>query len=173
MKKKVARLVPLGSSGKCAIVDDCDYADVSRFKWTCVNEDRASYAYCHVTIGRLSGKRQTRSMQLHRLIMRPPKGLEVDHKDHDGLDCRRANMRICTKAQNQQNGRSKIGSSSSFKGVSWHKRASKWEACLKDKKKIYLGLFDDELAAARAYDRAALKYFGEFACTNLPKEEYL
>ena len=100
------------------------------------------------------------------MIMNAQKGQEVDHRDHNTLDNRRENIRICTHAENMMN-RQK-GSGSKPKGVSEFKRTEKLRARIKVKgKDIHLGYFDNEDDAALAYNVAALKYHGEFACLNI------
>lgn len=94
----------------------------------------------------------------------------VDHKNHNTLDNRRTNLRVCTKADNVHNQRSQQGCSSKYKGVYWHKGNSLWMAYIhKGKTNIPLGYFGDEVEAARSYDVAAREYFGEFACLNFPE----
>jgi hypothetical protein len=96
--------------------------------------------------------------------------INVDHEDHDGLNCRRSNLRVATGTQNNGNRRKLIlNTASRFKGV-WKGKA-KWRAVLAlEKKMVYLGAHFIEEDAARAYDRAAIEYFGEFACINFPEE---
>jgi hypothetical protein len=105
---------------------------------------------------------------MHRAIMAPADGLCIDHRNHIGLDNRRSNLRKATKAQNNRNRKKKIGSGVSiYKGVAWHKYRKKWYAAIyADGRKIFLGYFDDETKAAKAYDVAAIKYHGEFASLN-------
>jgi len=91
----------------------------------------------------------------------------VDHKNGNGLDNRKFNLRICTRSQNQQNKKKPISNTSGFKGVAWSKAANKWCAYIAvNKERIHLGLFVDPKEAARAYDTAARKFFGEFARPN-------
>ena len=99
--------------------------------------------------------------------MNAPDGMEVDHINGNGLDNRKANLRLCTRAQNQMNSIKRTGKSSIFKGVSWHKNAWKWRANIKiNQKDIHIGYFDTELEAAEAYDIEAIRLFGSFAKTN-------
>lgn len=159
------------NQGYTATVDDEDFESVSRFKWCVLNHKRRRYAYCTMQAGRIGGKRLQCHMLLHRLIMRPPEGIDVDHKDHDGLNCQRDNMRLATRSQNLQNQRRRRGSSL-FKGVNWNKSRGRWLAqiCVEGRR-IFLGRFSSEIDAACAYDTAARKYFGEFACLNFPREK--
>jgi hypothetical protein len=100
--------------------------------------------------------------------MNPEYGFFVDHINGDTLDNRRENLRVCTRKENNQNC-NKRGTlpKSKYKGVVWVKKVGKWKAQIKsDKKTIYLGYFKDELLAAKAYNSAAILYFGEFARQN-------
>lgn len=152
------------SQAKYALIDDEDMESVSRFRWHVTNHGYVRTRFC---MGRVGGKRQQTSMFLHRLIMRPAKHLEIDHINHNPLDCRRANMRICTKAENMHNQLIRKGMSSQYKGVCWYRPSAKWKAQIKHNGKlIYLGYFTNELEAAQVYDAAARELFGEFAKTN-------
>jgi hypothetical protein len=102
--------------------------------------------------------------------MNPPKKLVVDHRNSDGLDNRRENLRIATKTQNAFNSRKRKNATSQFHGVHFKKLSDKWVACIQyRKKRMWLGYFENEIEAARAYDRAALKYRKEFARLNFPE----
>ncbi|MBN2312335.1 MAG: HNH endonuclease [Sedimentisphaerales bacterium] len=110
-----------------------------------------------------------RLIYMHRLIMNPPSKMQVDHIDGDGLNNQRANLRICTQAENARNRRKhNRRQSSKFKGVCFDKRDDRWRAYIKKSgKRYYLGYFDSEVKAASAYDVAARKHFKQYACTNL------
>jgi hypothetical protein len=91
----------------------------------------------------------------------------IDHRDGNGLNNQRCNLRPATKKQNGGNQKLSITNTSAYKGVYWHKRDKGWRAQAKvHGKTIYLGAFVDKIEAARAYDEAALKYHKEFALTN-------
>jgi hypothetical protein len=105
---------------------------------------------------------------MHRQVANPPDDLLVDHINHNGLDNRRSNLRFATDSTNQQNARKSITKTTSrFKGVDFVKPTGKWRARISVAgKRLFLGSFTDELDAALAYDNAARKYFGEYACLN-------
>lgn len=98
--------------------------------------------------------------------MNAPQEMDVDHRFHNTLDNRRCNIRTCTTAQNQHNQRKTRGLSQ-YKGVSWHKTNKKWQALIRlNGQRIYLGYFNNEIDAAKAYDKKARELFREFAFTN-------
>jgi hypothetical protein len=103
-----------------------------------------------------------------RMIMRAHRRQFVDHIDRDPLNNERSNLRFCTKQQNQRNQGMRKCNSSGYKGVARVKHSPRWRAFLKvSYKQIHLGMFDTKEEAALAYNRAALKYYGEFACLNV------
>lgn len=94
------------------------------------------------------------------------KNEEVDHINGDTLDNRRCNLRLCRRIQNARNVKKKSGSSQ-YKGVTWLRWCERWMARITvNYRQIILGYFTDETKAAKAYDEAARKHFGEFAKTN-------
>jgi hypothetical protein len=110
---------------------------------------------------------------MHRVIMNAPADRFVDHKHGEGLDNRKENLRIVTCAQNQYNRRKMTTrqTSSKYKGVYFRKNYKKYCAQIRYKgKRMHLGYFDNETDAAKAYDEAAKKLFGEFARLNFPNE---
>ena len=107
-------------------------------------------------------------MFMHRLLMNFPSGMVIDHINRNGLDNRRANLRIVTNRQNCWNSSCGINvGSSKYKGVRWLARDRKWRSSIRHNgRKVSLGDFKDEISAARAYDAAAKRYRGEFAVLN-------
>lgn len=105
---------------------------------------------------------------MHHCIFPPPEGMCIDHINNNALDNRKANLRPATPAQNARNRRKMAAKTSSrYKGVSYHAGQKKWCASIRvDGQYKYFGLFNNEVSAAKAYDRAARKYHKEFAVTN-------
>jgi hypothetical protein len=148
--------IPL-TRGKTAIIDAADVDLVKDYNWSAMPTDDPEKWYAYN-----GGNRRIR---LQQVILPAPKGFITDHKNRDGLDCRRSNLRIATRQQNSQNKpRPRIGIGD-FKGVSQH--GSGWRArIVVDYTRISLGIFPSAEAAARAYDDAAAEHFGEFAVLN-------
>ncbi len=154
------------SSGHIVLVDKEDYDLISEHRWYLSNiRLKIPYAVTG-NLKRYNGKR----LRMHRLIMNAGPNQFIDHVNRNGLDNRRCNLRFCTRAQNNQNSYIPKGVSK-FKGVSWAKSRTIWEARIGvNHRLIFIGYFENEIEAAEAYDKAALKHFGEFARINFPKE---
>lgn len=107
---------------------------------------------------------------MHREVAHTPDGMMCDHINGRTLDNRKANLRSATALQNTWNSRKHSQScSSKYKGVWFHKSIQKWTAMIKARsKRIHLGTFENEIEAAKAYDKAAKKYYGQFAYLNFP-----
>lgn len=151
------------SRGLCALVDDEDFDSLSKFKWFAHKDCKTFYARRNYT---KDGVRKT--IDMHRQILDVSDcSIQIDHADCDGLNNQRFNLRKCSNSQNRMNVRPAKNTSSKFKGVCWHKLAKKWGAGIGvNKKRIHLGYFKSEELAAKAYDVAATKYFGEFSRLN-------
>jgi hypothetical protein len=155
-----ARRIKL-SWGKWAVIDAEDYARLSQYQWCAVEKARTCYAKTFDLDGAI--------LSMHRVVANAPKGLLVDHINHNGLDNRKSNLRLCTNSQNLQNKRPRSGCTSKYKGVYWHKDRKKFCAKIHlNRKAIHLGYFKDEIEAAKAYDKKAIELFGEFAYLNFP-----
>ena len=161
--------IPL-TQGMVTIVDEEDLDFLNQWKWCVSREDKGEENKIYYAVrGWRQGPKQKR-ICLHQLLIDVPRGKEIDHKDGDGLNNRRSNLRICNHQQNICNQRKQANASSIYKGVSWHKRNEKWEAYIGIGKKKYLGNFQDEEQAALAYNQAAIINFGEFARLNIIRE---
>lgn len=160
--KDTACIIPL-TQGKFATVSSEDYEFIMEWKWW-ANKSRTSYGYRWYAARTAPGRKH---VSMHREIAKRaglPEARDYDHKDRDGLNNTRGNIRPSTRSQNIANSTKAEGKSSHFKGVAWHKASRKWQACIKvEYKFIYLGVFEKEGDAAQAYLLAAKRYFGEFA----------
>lgn len=149
------------TQGQVAIVDDDMFDYLNQWRWRCQKHNKTFYA---VRLERL-GKKQ-KAILMHRIILNVPDGFETDHRNHNGLDNRRENLRSCTHQQNGCN-RQLQTHNGGFKGVGWHKKSKKWMARIGfNRQRIYLGLFNTAIEAAKAYDYKAKELFNEFALTN-------
>lgn len=147
--------------GKFAIVDDADYDWLNQYKW-CVYKPPTGGFYA-------KRKALGKTILMHRFILglTPGDKRHSDHIDHNTLDNRRSNLRICSCQENHRNRKKRPNTSSVYKGVSWHSQAKEWQVHIqKDGKRKSLGLFRDEKEAALAYNKAAKNLYGEFALLN-------
>ena len=148
--------------GLVAVVDDADFEAVTKYKWY-AEPRRGNRAYAVSS--------SAPEKYLHRFIMKPGPGLVVDHKDHDCLNNRRTNLRVCTPQENQRNMLRPRNNTSGYKGVSYATNVKKWHAYIRSgRKRVNIGWFETAEEAAQAYDQAAVEHFGEFSQLNFPQE---
>jgi hypothetical protein len=153
--------VPL-TKGAVALIDERDTERVLARKWYCREVEGLRYAVTK----NYPGPR----LQMHRFILNAQPGECVDHINHNGLDNRRSNIRICTFAQNLWNQRPQQDSTSPFRGVHLCKITGRWRATIRvNGKRQHLGYYDSPGIAAMVYDEMAKRLYGEFACLNLPE----
>ena len=153
--------------GCIALVDDEDFERLSKWKWRVVEYFRSKYA---LRYGIKDGKSQT--ILMHRDIMEAGKGVCVDHKDKDGLNNQKENMRFSTVAQSQYGRRLNRNSTTGYKGVYWAKVKKRFIAQIyKNGERVHLGCFVEVIDAAEAYNQAAMLFFGEFARLNIIEQE--
>lgn len=145
------------TKGKVTLVDEEDYAELSKYKWCCHPKGYAC---------RRSGDIKN-VMMMHTQIINTPKGMETDHINGNKLDNQRKNLRICTRGENARNCKKPTMGKNHYKGVSWHKDAKKWEAYIHFKdRKYHLALCRGEKDAVIYYNVAAQILFGKFARLN-------
>lgn len=158
------------TKGMKTIVDEKDYDFLNQWKWyfALPRRNKTGYAQRIEWIKDSKGKNtgKCKGIRLHRLLMNPPMGMQVDHINGNSLDNRRSNLRICTVAENIVNRSHPKNNKSGYKGVH-QDYTGKWEASIGyDHKRFYLGLFVDKKDAARAYNKRAKKLFGKYAKLN-------
>lgn len=163
------KLIPL-TKGFFARVDDEDYPLVSQFKWSVWTRHKVNTEWRAIRGIHVNGRSKT--LWMHHMILPPLPGFCVDHVNGDALDNQRHNLRYARRGENRANSlknKSWKGRpcSSAFKGVCWCSDRHSWRAFLRENGKTHvLGSFEDEVSAAKAYDAAAKKFFGEFARVN-------
>lgn len=160
-------MININIKGHIVIIDKEDLEIILKYKWCTKKIGNIRYAMHRRYINRT---KELAPLLMHRLILKPKKNQIIDHANRNGLDNRKSNLRICNHSQNGAN--SYWGKNiSGFKGVSWHKAGKCWRARYthrinNKRKEINLGLYQDPIIAAKAYDKYLLKIHGEFALTN-------
>ena len=147
---------------KVAKVDDEEFKELNEYKWRAHKDKHTYYAVRNIYE---DGKQRT--IRMHNAIMNTPNGMETDHRDGDGLNNQKYNLRNCTHAENGKNLRISESNTSGYKGVYWHKAAKAWVARIRvDYELLYLGCFETVEEGALAYNQKAAELYGEFARLN-------
>jgi hypothetical protein len=177
-----AKRIPL-TKGKYAVVDAEDHERICHVRWFYHASGSMMHGRAETRItllsrsqARMQGRAHQRGLPMTHILLCVPPGMVVDHINHDPLDNRKSNLRICTARENSINRQKQRQSATSrYKGV-WRRRTrkhpsdGKWRAGIRiHKKLVELGRFDNEAEAAMAYDDAARKAFGPFADLNFPR----
>ena len=153
--------IHLANNKGITLVDDEDFKWLNKYNWH-IRSNIKKYASTCVKINN-----EWKQKSMHRLIMKEPDGMQIDHIDRNKLNNQKCNLRIVTHSQNNMNKEGRKNSSSKFKGITWDKSRNKWQAQIViNKEYIYLGRFNNEINAAKAYNKAAIELFGEYACLN-------
>lgn len=154
------------SQGRVALVDDEDFEKLNQYKW-CANKIRKTY-YATTYWG-IKKSGSYGHLTMHRLILNITDGkILIDHRDNNGLNNQKKNLRIATTSQNAMNSGANKSGTSKYKGVSRASRGESWQARIsKGGKHEYLGYFSNENDAAIAYNKAAIQLHGEFANPNV------
>jgi len=164
--------IPL-TRGKVALVDDEDAERILAHKWTAFTDSRRKRELWYaVRCVRSKNSKSRKSVGMHREILNAPDHLQVDHKNGNGLDNRKSNLRLATRAQNLRSSHRPIGKSG-YRGVYRHtnKKSRQYQAKIEfEGKRRSLVCYDCPKQAAMAYDAAAKELHGAFAALNFPSE---
>ena len=191
---KTKELIIESSRGTFAVlVDEDDWEKVNEHTWFLKwdNKKKTDRYYAKTHIPHPDGswiprsdrpgqrRRRRKALSMHRLIMNPPKNMQIDHINGNGLDNRKCNLRVCTNAQNNANKPPQKNSKSGLKGVAKSSK-NRWVAYIgtnilregTDKPTMrIIGYFSTKEEAGRAYDAAAKERYGEYAWLNFPEED--
>lgn len=153
------------TKGQYTLIDNEDFQRISRYRWHAYYDKTIMSFYARTTLYKKRIKKNI-TLSMHRFIMNATPKKIIDHINHNTLDNRKNNLRLCNRKESARNTR-KLKGVSIFKGVCLYKPRMNWRARIRAKEKtIYLGYFNNQKQAALAYDKAARKYYGEFAYTN-------
>ena len=162
----------LNISGYVVLIDDEDWERVSRYKWRVQEDIKRGQLY---VVRSYHENKKTHLLGLHRFIMGciEGDGRHVDHINHNTLDNRKCNLRVCSNKQNSFNRKETHNKSTGYKGVWLRSDSGKYRAMVRtDGKRYNCGNYDNLEDAIEAYDKMALYLFGDFACTNLERNNY-
>lgn len=167
----ILKEIPL-TQGQVALVLEDDYDELNEHKWYALWSPNPRTFYAVRNGLKIKGEKRLH-FTMHRVILNAPKGVQVDHRDGNGLHNYPPNIRLTSASGNCRNIGIPRHNNSGYKGVSWETESKKWLAGINitltgsKKRHINLGRYMNILDAARAYNAAALKYHGEFACLNV------
>lgn len=152
--------IPL-TQNQVSLVDDEDFDKLNKFKWYADKQLSGFYAR------RMSYQNVRKCIHMSHVIINCPKGKQVDHINHDTLDNRKDNLRVCSNRENSINRRMLSNNKTGYRGVVWHKRDKKFASQIKNKGKHYhLGSYDCKHEAALVYNRKAKELHGKYAFQN-------
>lgn len=147
------------TKGKFALVDDRDFEFLNQWRWQYTRNSRG-YGYA-------MRSEKGRTIRMHRQILKAKVGDIIDHRNGNGLDNQRENIRFCSRSQNAMNRKIQKNNTSLVPGVWFKKKNKSWEVGIKiNRKYVYLGLFKEKKEAIRVRLQAVRKYFGDFANTT-------
>ena len=160
--------------GKVALVDDEDFEELNKYKWY-AHKMRGDLFYAYRRKRRIENQEGNRGViSMHKMLISDAK--EIDHKNGNSLDNRKENLRGCSHSQNIANSKTRTmygskNKTSFFRGVNWSAQRKKWRARVCKNYKVFeLGFFNDQLDAAKAYDKKSKELFGDFARLNFSEE---
>jgi hypothetical protein len=148
--------IKLVNQERYVLVDDADFDFLNQFQWyLSVGRYAVTFVNGHIE-------------KMHRLLLKSPENITIDHIDRNGLNNQRSNLRLATQTQNNANSRKRGGCSSKYKGVYRNNKLGCWAVQITYKGKWHhLGVFSSEEEAARQYNKKARKLFGEYAKLNI------
>lgn len=160
------KLIPL-NRGMFAIVDNDDFERLNQFKWITYKQKGRENWYV-IRSNKKNGLTPKQCHMSHH-ILTAPEGYVIDHINGNSLDNRRENLRIATYQQNSRNRTKRKATASKYKGLC--RVRNKWRVSIAyDKRRIFLGYFEEQITAAKVYDKYAVLFFGKFANLNFPNE---
>jgi len=158
----VMKLIPL-SRGLSAMVDDADFDFLNQWKWQALKKSNTFYAVRTIEVDGVK-----KGVRMHRFLLQiHDPCVDVDHRDGNGLNNQRFNIRPCAHGENMMNRTINAGSKTGYKGVTFRSDHKNYRVRIGVAKKVItIGHFDCPIEAARAYNDAAILYHGEFARLN-------
>lgn len=168
---KQIKIIQKNGTEHIILVDDSDFEEVNQYKWHVQRGGDTFYVLRNIYLGYVDGKKKSKKIAMHRQLLEiDDSKIFIDHINHNGLDNRRENLRICNNRRNQYNSKPQKGAASRYKGVSWSKQNNKWIAQINiNGKNKYLGYFTIEEDARDAYEKVAKGIQGDFKNISIEK----